>query len=84
MKYERARLARSDSAGQSRGHWLLTVINKYLLQPSVGQDPADTLYTHTHISVCGALSRKETLEWKERALRGCVLEPEPESEGFCF
>lgn len=53
----------SDRTGRGRGHWPLTVINKYLPQPSVRRDPADNVRRHT--SVYKALSWKETSEWKE-------------------
>lgn len=52
----------SDRTEWGRGHWPLTVINKYLLQPSVRWGPADNVCRH--ISVYKALGWKET-EWKE-------------------
>lgn len=53
----------SDSTGRRRGHWALTVINKYLLQPSVRWGPVDNVCRH--ISVYKALGSKETLELEE-------------------
>lgn len=56
----------SDRTGRRRGHLALAVINKYLLQPSVGWGPTDNV--RRHISIYKALGSKETIEWKESLL----------------